>query len=166
MSTAYNGVNYANTQASPIEQIEEGQYNSLTLRILDLFVLTADLVANDTINVGGPIPEGAVLLNAKIAAPVSLGGACALNFGYLAGAAGPTGSLTPQAASASAFFSAVVVGSAVTYTSAYGNAQQGTYYTQIPLSSQVQAQAVCTVGSSGATGKSLYFEVEYTKTGG
>ena len=165
MSTAYKGVNYADTQASPITQIEGGQYNVPALHILDQFVLTADLAANDTILVGGLIPEGAILLDAKVVVPTALGGAAAINFGYQAGPAEPTGSPTPQAVSLSAFFASLVVSSAVV-ASALGSAQQGTFYTQAALTSQVQPIITCTVATSGATGLSIYVDISYTKAGG
>ncbi len=165
MSVAYKGVNYANTQLTPIEQIEQGQYNVPTMRILDQFVLTADLASNDTIAVGGPIPAGAVVLDAKFAAPVGLGGSAAINFGYLAGAAQLTGSPTPQAVDLTAFFSALPCSSAV-FASAFGSTYQGDYYTQTPLTSQVQAILTCSVATSGATGKSIYVDISYTKSGG
>lgn len=165
MSTVYKGVNYADTQASPIEQIEESQYNAPSLHILDQFVLTADLAANDTILVGGPIPEGAVLSDAKFAAPVALGGSAAINMGYQAGSSEPTGSPTPQAADTTAFFSALPCSSA-TWASAFGSTYQGDYYTQVALTSQVQPVITCSVATSGATGKSIYVDISYTKAGG
>ena len=160
----YSGVNYAKTQASPITQIDEGQYNVPVSKILDQFVLTADLAANDTILVGGPIPEGAIVLNAKMATG-ALGGSCALNFGIQAGASEPTGSPTAQPADATAFFSALPCSSA-TYASSFGNTYIGDYYTQTAYTSQVQAVITCSVASSGATGKSIYIEIDYTKSGG
>jgi hypothetical protein len=164
MSTSYSGVNYAKTQASPITQIDEGQYNAPMLKILDQFVLTADLASNDTILVGGPIPEGAVVLNAKVSTG-ALGGSAAINFGIQAGAAALTGAGTPMAADASAFFSALPVSSA-TWAAAYGSTYQGDYYTQSPYTSQAQPVITCSVATSGATGKSIYIEIDYTKNGG
>ncbi len=164
MSTAYSGVNYAKTQASPITQIDEGQYNSPTLHILDQFVLTTDLVANDTILVGGPIPAGAILLEAKIGTG-ALGGSAAINFGYNAGAAALAGAQTAQAADTTAFFSALPVSSA-TVASARGSTYEGDFYGQVPLTSQVQPVITCSVASSGATGKSIYVDLAYTKNGG
>lgn len=161
---SYNGVNYAKTQASPITQVEEGQYNSPVLHILDQFVLTADLGSNDTILMGGPIPEGAVLLDAKVVTG-ALGGSAAINFGYQAGVAGPTGSLSAQAADTTAFFSALPCSSA-TYATAFGSTYIGDYYTQVPLTSNVQPVITCSVASSGATGKSIMVDISYTKNGG
>lgn len=163
--TQYSGVNYADTQASPIEQIEEGQYNVPGFKILDQFVLTADFGANDTVLVGGPIPEGAVLLDARIAVPSGLGGSCTVNLGYQAGVTGPTGIPTPQAADLTAFFSALPVSSA-TYASAFGSTYQGDYYKQAPITSQVQPILTAGAASSGATGKSIYVEISYSKSGG
>ena len=160
----YKGVNYADTQVTPIEQIEQGQYNVPAFHILDQFVLTADLASTDTILVGGPIPEGAVLLDAKVVTG-ALGGSAALNFGYQAGAAQPAGSLTPQAADLTAFFSALVCSSA-TYASAFGSTYQGDFYTQVPLTSQVQPILTCSVATSGATGKTIFIDISYTKSGG
>lgn len=156
----YSGVNYAKTQTSPITQIEEGQYNMPVCKILDQFVLTADLGAGDTILVGGPIPEGSVILDAKMSTG-ALGGSAALNFGWQAGAAGPAGSLAPQAADATALFAALPV-SSITNARAFGSTYQGDFYTQAPLSSQVQPVIACSVATSGATGKSIMVEIEYT----
>jgi hypothetical protein len=164
MSTAYSGVNYAKTQASPITQIDQGQYNSPVLSIMDQFVLTADLAANDTILVGGPIPEGAIIKNAKMSTG-ALGGSAALNFGIQAGAVQPTGSNTAMAADATAFFNALPCSSA-TWGSAYGSTYQGDYYTQSAYTSQAQAVITCSVATSGATGKTVYVEIDYTKNGG
>lgn len=161
---SYKGVNYANTQLSPIEQIEQGQYNAPTLHILDQFVLTADLAANDTILMGGLIPEGAILLDAKVVTG-ALGGSAAVNLGYQAGATALAGALPAQAADLTAFFSALPVSSA-TYASAFGSTYQGDYYTQAPLTSQVQPVITCSVASTGATGKSIYVDIAYTKSGG
>lgn len=161
---SYSGVNYADTQASPITQIGEGQYNAPTLHILDQFVLTADLGATDTILMGGPIPEGAILLDCKIVTG-ALGGSAAINVGYQAGASQPTGSLTPQAVDLTAFFSALPVSSAG-YASAFASTYVGDYYTQVPLTSQVQPIITCSVASSGATGKSIMIDIAYTKNGG
>lgn len=164
MPTQYSGVNYAKTQASPISQIEESQYNVPTLHILDQFILTADLGASDTILVGGPIPEGAVLLDCTLSTG-ALGGSCALNVGYQAGVAEPTGSNTPQAVDLTAFFSAVVCSSAVV-ARAHGSAQEGDFYTQAQLTSQVQPIITCSVASSGGTGKTIFVDIAYAKAGG
>jgi hypothetical protein len=161
---SYSGVNYAKTQASPITQIEEGQYNAPTLRILDQFVLTADLGSNDTILMGGPIPEGAVLLDCKIKSG-ALGGSAAINVGYQAGASQPAGSLAAQAVDLTAFFSALPVSSA-TSASAFGSTYEGDFYTQSPLTSQVQPVITCSVASSGGTGKTIFIDIAYTKNGG
>ena len=165
MATIYKGVNYADTQLSPIEQIDEGQYNAPMLKILDQFVLTADLASNDTILVGGPIPEGAIVLQARVNVPVGLSGSAAINFGIQAGAAALTGAGTPMVADATAFFSGLPVSSA-TWASAQGSTYQGDYYTQVAYTSQAQAVITCSVATSGATGKSIYVELEYTKNGG
>jgi len=162
--TIYSGVNYAKTQASPITQIDQSQYNESNLHILDQFVLTADLAANDTILVGGLIPEGAVLLDAKMVTG-ALGGSAALNFGWQAGATALAGALTPQAADTTAFFSALPVSSA-TYASSFGSTYIGDYYTQVALTSQVQPVITCSVATSGATGKSIYIDISYLKAGG
>lgn len=165
MSTAYQGVNYAKTQAQPVSQIDMGQYNAPVLKILDQIVLTADLGAGDTILVGGPIPQGAVVLNAKIGVPVGLGGSAAINVGIQAGAAALAGAGTPMAADATAFFSALPVSSA-TWASAVGSTYQGDFYNQSAYTSQAQPVIACSVATSGATGKSIYIEIEYTKNGG
>lgn len=164
---SYQGVNYAKTQASPITQIEEGQYNSPTLHVLDQFVLTTDLGSNDTILMGGPIPQGAVLLDAKVVTG-ALGGSAALNFGYkgVKDAFDPfSGAEVVQADDLTAFFSALPVSSA-TYASAFGSTYIGDYYTQVALTSQVQPIITCSVASSGATGKSIMVDISYTKNGG
>lgn len=164
MATAYSGVNYAKTQASPITQIDEGQYNAPMLKLIDQFVLTADLAANDTILVGGPIPEGAIVLNAKISTG-ALGGSAALNFGIQAGAAALTGAGTPMAVDTTAFFSALPV-SSITYASAWGSTYQGDFYNQVAYTSLAQPVITCSVATSGATGKTIYMEIDYTKNGG
>lgn len=164
--TVYQGVNYAKTQATPISQIEEGQYNSPVLKILDQFVLTADLVLNDQILVGGPIQQGAVVLNAKVGVPIGLGGSAAIGFGILAG---PTsvfaGAPTAMAQDLTAFFAALPVSSA-TWASSFGSTYQGDYYTQTAYTSNAQPVITCSVATSGATGKSIYVEIDYTKNGG
>lgn len=154
----YQGVNYAKTQASPITQIEEGQYNSPTLHILDQFVLTADLAANDTILMGGPIPEGAVILDCTMST-AALGGSAAINVGYQASADASV------AADLTAFFSALPVSSA-TVAKAHGSTYEGDFYTQSPLGAQVQPIVTCSVASSGATGRSIKIDIAYTKNGG
>ena len=165
MSTQYKGGQYANTQASPIEQIDEGLYNVPVMKIMDSFVLTLDLAANDTILMGGPIPEGAILDNAKLIAPTGLGGSAAFNFGYQAGATALAGAPAAQAVNLTAFFSALPMSSA-TYAAAFASSYQGTYYTQVALTSQVQPIITCTVATSGATGDTIYVEISYTKSGG
>lgn len=164
MTTAYQGVNYAKTQASPITQIDEGQYNSPVLHILDQFVLTADLVANDTILMGGYIPEGAILLDCVLTSG-ALGGSAAINMGWQASASQPTGSLAAQAADLTAFFSALPVSSA-TVAKAHGSTYEGDFYNQVALTANVQPIITCSVASSGATGKTIYVAIAYTKNGG
>ena len=164
MSTVYKGVNYADTQTSPPTQIEQGQYNEGALHILDQFILTADLASADTILVGGPIPEGATLLDCKIASG-ALGGSASINVGYQAGATALTGALAAQAVDTTAFFSALPVSTAV-FASAFGSTYQGDYYTQTALTSQVQAVITCQVASSSATGKEIFIDISYTKSGG
>lgn len=162
--SSFSGVNYANTQALPIEQIEQGQYNAPVLVILDQYVMTGDFSSNDTLLVGGLIPEGATLLGAKVQTG-ALGGSAAINFGYQAGPAEPTGSPTPQAADTTAFFSALPCSSA-TYASAFGSTYQGDFYTQVALTSQVQPVITCSVATSGASGKKIFIEISYSKSGG
>jgi hypothetical protein len=164
MAITYKGVNYADTAASPITQIEGAQYNVKELHILDQFVFTADLAANDTILMGGPIPEGAVLLDCRIVTG-ALGGSAAINVGYQAGAVALAGALAAQAVDLTAFFSALPVSSA-TYASAFGSTYIGDFYTQAALTSQVQPAITCSVATSGATGKSIYIDISYVKNGG
>jgi hypothetical protein len=157
--TVYNGVNYAKTQQQPIEQLDEGQYNSPTFHILDQFVLTADLAAADTILMGGPIPEGATLLDA-ILTTGALGGSCTVSLGWQASPAQPAGSLAGQAADLTAFFNTVAVSSA-SVLHAHGSAQEGDFYTQTALQGQVQPILTCVAVSSGATGKSIMIDISY-----
>lgn len=158
MSTKYSGVNYANTQASPYEAVEESQYNVVEKHILDQFVLTADLAAGDQILVGGPIPAGAVLLDAVLTS-AAMGGSAAVNFGWLASADGSV------AADATAFFAALPVSSA-TVAKAHGSTFEGDFYTQVPLAAAVQPVIACSVATSGATGHKLSVDIKYVKCGG
>lgn len=160
MTTAYKGVNYAKTQASPFSAIDEGQYNSPTYHILDQFVLTADLAAADTILLGGLIPEGATLLGCKLTTG-ALGGSCTVSLGYNASPTALTGANTAQAADTTAFFNTVAVSSAE-YVEAWGHAQGGDFYTQVPLTAPVQPVLTCVAASSGATGKTIYIDISYT----
>ena len=164
MATAYSGVNYAKTQTSPPTQIDAGQYNEPTLHILDQFVLTADLSAGDTILVGGVIPAGAVLLDCRILSG-AMGGSSSINVGYLVSATALTGAPATQAVDLTAFFSALPNSSA-TYASAFGSGYVGDYYTQAQLTAQVQPVITCAVATSGATGKTIYIDIAYTKSGG
>lgn len=161
---SYQGVNYAKTQASPVAQIEEGQYNSPVLHILDLFVFTADLAANDQVLMGGYIPEGAVLLDAVVSTG-ALGGSAAINFGWLASAAALAGSNPGQAQDLTAFFSALPVSSA-TVAKAHGSTYEGDFYSLVALNAAVQPVVSCSVATSGATGKSIMIDISYTKNGG
>lgn len=151
--SSYSGVNYAKTQASPITQIDEGQYNCPAKHILDQFVLTADLGANDTILMGGVIPEGAILLDCVVSTG-ALGGSAAINVGYQKSADAVV------AADTTAFFSALPVSSA-TVAKAHGSTYEGDFYTQAALAANVQPVVTCSVASSGATGKSIMIDISY-----
>ena len=164
MAIAYSGVNYAKTQALPITQIDNGQQGGIVKHILDQFVLTADLAANDTIDVGGPIPEGATVLDCIISS-AAMGGSAAINVGWRAGAVALSGALAAEAAAPTALFSALPVSSAVV-AKAHGSTYEGAFYTQVPLTSQVQPVITCSVASSGATGRSIMIDIMFVKNGG
>lgn len=160
MTTTYKGVNYAKTQQTPFEAIDEGQYEAHSFHILDQFVLTADLAIGDTILLGGVIPEGATLLQA-ILTTGALGGSCTVSLGWQASPTALTGAGTAQAADTTAFFNTVAVSSA-TVATAHGNAAEGDFYTQVPLTAPVQPVLTCVAVSSGATGKSIFVDIAYT----
>ena len=159
--TIYSGVNYSNTQATPFEYIDEGQFSARQYHILDQFVLTADLAANDTILLGGLIPEGATVLDAKLSIPVTLGGSAAANVGWQASPTALTGANTAQAADATAFFNGVALEPAAVKT-AHGDATEGDFYTQVPLTAPVQPVLTCTVATSGATAKKIFIDISFT----
>lgn len=158
--TIYSGVNYAKTQQVPFEAIDESQYNGATHHILDQFVLTADFANADTVLLGGVIPAGACLLNAVLTTG-ALGGSCAANFGWQASPTALNGANTAQAADLTAFFTAVSLASAAVKT-AHGDAAEGDFYTQVPLTAPVQPILTLTAASSSATGKKIYIDIAFT----
>lgn len=159
-SITYKGVNYTKTQATPFSAIDEGQYCGQTFHILDQFVLTADFVATDIVLLGGTIPEGATLLQA-ILTTGALGGSCTVSLGWQASPTALTGANAAQAADLTAFFNTVAVSSA-TVATAHGSAQEGDFYTQVPLTAPVQPILTCVAASSGATGKTIYVDIAFT----
>lgn len=159
-NTVYKGVQYTNTQASPQTLIDESLYDSLSYKIFDTFVLTADLASGDTILMGGYIPAGSILLDCKLTSQ-ALGGSCTINVGWQAG---PTGA---QLASASGFFSALPVSSA-TVATAHGSTYEGmtsnlSNFYLVQMTEQVQPVIAENAVSSGATGAIISIEISYLK---
>lgn len=153
------GVGATGAQANIPTLVEEGQYGGTLHIMMDTYTLLADLAAGDQIQMGAPIPEGARLLQARIAT-TALGGSCTINFGWLASAdLSITGGETLNTASLTGFFSALPVSSA-TQASAFGHAQGGTFYNTL-LTSSVQCVVSEQAVSSGATGGTITAEVWY-----
>ena len=168
MATTYKGVNATNAAASIPTLTEEGQYGGKMRKVFDSFTLTADLAANDLILMGTPLPEGALLVNARLITG-ALGGSCALDFGYTASNENPVGDVgvggtVDQAADATAFFNQYVCSSAVN-VAAQGTTVQaggaGDFYMQRLAGPGCQPQIKCTVASSGATGIKIQTEIDY-----
>lgn len=160
MSNIYKGAQYGNTQASPQELIDESLYDSLSYRIFDTFVLTADLASGDTILMGGYIPAGSILLDCKLTSQ-ALGGSCTINVGWQAGATGV------QAANATGFFSALPVSSA-TVAAAHGSTYEGmtsslSNFYLVQMLEAVQPVIAENAVSSGATGLTVQVEISYLK---
>lgn len=161
MGTAYKGVGATNVAATIPTLMEEGQQGGAIHTMFDVYTLTADLAAGDTIIMGAPIPEGSRLVDCRIAVPTTgLGGSCTINVGWQKSTdLNPTGSETLNAADATGFFSALPV-SAVTYARAFGSTYQGDFYGTV-LTSSVQCVIAENAVSSGATGLKIYMEVDY-----
>lgn len=168
-NTKYSGSNYAGTQSSPQELIEEGQQKGSLVSMFDIFDLTADLASGDEIYMGGPLQEGSILVDCKISSD-ALGGSCTVNVGWVAVSEQfPTGGGgdTLMASNATGFFSALPVSSA-TVASAHGSAYEGggggatgSSFWRQRLSSAIQVVIAENAVSSGATGKSIGVEVTY-----
>lgn len=157
MATVYKGVNYAKIAGNIPALAEEGQLGGKLRKMIDSFVLTADIGAGDTILVGEPLPEGALLLDCQISSGV-LGGACTINVGWQAGYASD-GVTVAEAASATGFFSALPVSSA-TVAKAHGSTYEGSFYGKV-LAAAVQPVIAENAASSGATGQKIWLEVSY-----
>lgn len=153
MSVAYKGTNYGNTQSSIPSLIDEGLQAGKRLHMYDKFVLTADLASGDTILMGSPLPAGAILWDCIVTSE-ALGGSCTVNVGWQAGASGV------EAADATGFFSALPVSSA-TVAKAHGSAYEGDFYGH-QLKEAAQVVIAENAVSSGATGKKIQIDVEYS----
>lgn len=163
-NSIYKGVQYANSIASPQELIDEGLYDNLTYKIVDTFVLTADLASGDTILMGGYIPAGSILLDCKITNQ-ALGGSCTINVGWQS-SVDPFGNVI-EAANATGFFSALPVSSASVAT-AHGSTYEGmtsslsNFYLH-QVQGAVQPVIAENAVSSGATGLQISIEISYQK---
>lgn len=166
-NTKYQGVNYADTQASPIELIDQGQFGGKMRSMYDIFVLTADLASGDTILMGAPLPEGSILLECKVSSD-ALGGSCTVNVGWQAvSEIEPAGGDTLMTSNATGFFSALPVSSA-TVANAHGSSYEGggggasgSSFWRQRITSPIQVVIAENAVSSGATGKSIGVEVTY-----
>lgn len=163
-----NGVNYAKWSGSPFQAIDAGVQAGISRIMYDSYTLAGDLSANDTILMGGPLPRGAILSNARIKCP-AMGGSCALSFGFQASTENPVGDVGVggtilQAADTTAFFNALVVTSA-TNTAAkgatVGAGGAGDFYRKQIAGPGCQPVVTCSVASSGATGNKIEVEIEY-----
>lgn len=164
MSIIYSGQNYADTQATPLELIDEPEYAGKIKTMFDQFVLTADLAAGDTILMGGLLPEGSMLLDCIITSQ-ALGSSCTLNVGWQASAAQSPPGYGSEVAQPTGFFSALPVSSA-TVAAAHGSSYEGMASSQsifygYVLSAPVQPVIAENAVSSGATGKLIQMEVRY-----
>lgn len=157
MSVIYKGVGATNVAASIPSLIEQGQYGGKRRVMYDTFVLTADLAAGDTILMGSPLPEGAMLLDCMITSGV-LGGSCTIDVGWQKGLAAD-GVTQAEAAVATGFFSALPVSSA-TVAKAHGSTYEGSFYGKV-LAAAVQPVIAEHAVSSGATGQALSIEISY-----
>ena len=168
MTVKYQGINYADTQDSPFEYIEGGNQAGIARKMYDKFVLTADLAANDTVLMGGPLPEGAILSNARIKTG-ALGGSCALSFGFQASTENPVGNVGVggtilQAADTTAFFNNLVCSSAVNDAAAgtsVASGGAGDFYRKSIGGPGCQPVVTCNVASSSATGLAIEVEIDY-----
>lgn len=166
-NTKYSGVNYADTQASPLELIDQGQYGGKLRSMYDTFVLTADLASGDTILMGGPIQEGSILVDLKITSD-ALGGSCTVNVGWNAvSEVEPAGGDTLMTSLATAFFSALPVSSA-TVANAHGSTYEGggngpsaSTFWRTRVTSPIQVVIAENAVSSGAAGKVIACELIY-----
>lgn len=157
MSVAYKGVNYAKVAGNIPALAEEGQFGGKKRTMYDSFVLTADIGAGDTILLGSPLPEGALLLECQISSG-ALGGACTINVGWQAGVAADGASVV-EAAAPTGFFSALPVSSA-TVAKAHGSAYEGSFYGKV-LAAAVQPVIAENAASVGATGQKVQLEISY-----
>lgn len=167
MGTAYQGANYAGSQQSIPELIDQAQQAGKLRSMYDIFVLTADLASGDTIAMGGPLQEGSTLLDCQVSAD-ALGGSCTVNVGWVAiSEIEPTGGDTLMSSNATGFFSALPVSSA-TVAKAHGSAYEGggngpsaSSFWRQRLTSPIQVQIAENAVSSGATGKKIAVEVTF-----
>jgi hypothetical protein len=164
----FQGVNYANTQQTIPELVEQGQFGGKIRRMFDKYILTADLASGDQILMGTPIQEGATLIGCIVSFD-ALGGSCTINVGWQAVAEiEPAGGDTLMTSNPTGFFSALPVssaGSASAHGSAYeggGNGVTASSFYQLFLTSPIQCVIAENAVSSGATGKALAMEVQYT----
>lgn len=156
------GVGATGVQATIPTLMEEGAQGGTVCRMIDTYTLLADLAAGDQIQMGAPLPEGARILDCKLATG-ALGGSCTISVGWLASAdPSLTGGEVLNAADTTAFFNTVAVSSA-SQLRAFGSAQAGDFYNQV-LTSSVQVVVSEVAVSSGATGKTITVEVEYIMT--
>ena len=157
--TTYNGVGAANLAGSIVAFAEEGQQKGRKYIHYDTFVLTADLAANDIINMGGLLPANAKVIGASLEFG-ALGGSCALQYGNAASAQLNSSGAAVEAASSSGFVGSTVASSAgaadISAVTVATVAQKYHAFT-----AAVQPQLKCTVASSGATGKTIYAILEY-----
>lgn len=157
MAIVYKGVNYTNTVASIPSLAEQGKKEGKRVIMYDKFVLTADLAAGDTIIVGEPLPQGALLLDCMITTG-ALGGSCTIDVGWKQGLAADNVTVS-EAAAPTGFFSALPVSSA-TVAKAHGNTYEGSFYAKV-LAAAVQPVIAEHAVSSGATGIAIEIEINY-----
>lgn len=152
MATKYLGVNAAKAAKNIPDLIGQGQMGGKDRIEYDSFVLTADLAAGDTIDVGGVIPQGAMFTDCIVTSE-ALGGSCTINVGWKASATGL------EAAAPTGFLAALPVSSA-TVARAHGSAYEGAFYGKI-LQEAVQPVIAENAVSTGATGRKVQVEIHY-----
>lgn len=157
MSVIYKGVNYAKIAGNIPQLAEQGQVGGKLKVMYDSFVLTADLAAGDTILIGQPLPEGAMLRDCVLTNG-ALGGSCTVNVGWQAGLAAD-GVTVAEAAAATGFFAALPVSSAGV-AKAHGSTYEGAFYGKV-LAAAVQPVIAENAVSSGATGQKVQIEIHY-----
>ena len=157
MSTVNQGVNYAKTQASPFEAVDQSEVNGRLHVQYDSFVITATSAAGDTILMGTPLPAGARVLAALLDSPrLDVSNSSTISFGWLASAD------LVEAAQSAGFLAAQDVhtaGIAASMTSALAGANVGKFK---KFQSAVQPVLTFVAGPTTVTTGTIQTTIHYT----